>query len=886
MKPEGGYLPSPSRRLGPGIQLYFDFLWQLFFVFLFMAVLSVPQLVANSAGNMIEGSGVFGWEKTFLGNLGTRPLVLSEDRAQRMEELRARPVRLYCDSEDCNTGIRDWTTAFSVLDAIGVLIVHVPRVLKGEPTGIERFSVEVSRLPKKLNTTERGYEEALASHFGKLVAGKLRDRDSSVESSPGQPIEAEDLASADRVTAEKGVADVAVIYDLGQKMRLLQKTAATEKELALLGARKREGMKVSESREKKVHQKLKRDTQRLRESLPPPDERAPVVAMVTFTSTRIRELILIFHAQGAPLREGEDSPDRRPQSGGHTLRELGLSSKTTKAPHGGSLVAIFLLRRFAARETSGGMWQFTPAWQLSFSRPEGSQDSEATLTVCNVGLCTEKSCAGRLSPTVGTPLFNEASPMTFETSPPATLNCPPQEGARSATLLRGDGVALAWRFDGSVTAHAFQLSYAASALVVAQVSFCLPLTAAGSTAVCTLVASKQLQPGQNFVSLSIEQPIASPECGNCSIGNLNPKEFLDFVTQYSAQSQNSPHAGSIDPYLNCYCQARLTSLRTDKNLLHACSPVLYKHYLAYVLMIVSAMVVAATNIVLKFTLRMLVSWSRPTSVSSQLTATLIWIFVATAINTGLLNWLLQVRMWGRGAWMLGTLDVVGKFTDFSFDWYLDVGSALVINALVLCFSPFVIQDVLLAPLTCLKRWWLRKKRPVQLDLNTLYTNIEFGTETRYAHILTLTFVCLAYSSGLPVLLLVAALGTMVLYLCSRIALFRTVRRPLPFSSAMNDAVLALLPNACVLHALAGFFMLGQPLVSPGYILFDTQPSLWHKWVETMLLDPLEDEGMLNGNLTLPLRLRACSSTAILQLLILVGSGALLVLSFLRVIYRG
>lgn len=56
-----------------------------------------------------------------------------------------------------------------------------------------------------------------------------------------------------------------------------------------------------------------------------------------------------------------------------------------------------------------------------------------------------------------------------------------------------------------------------------------------------------------------------------------------------------------------------------------------------------------------------------------------------------------------------------------------------------------------------------------------------------------------------------------------------------------------------------------PQVSPGYILFDTEPSLWHKWVESMLSSARgEDAGMLKGNLTLPLRLRACSSTAILQ----------------------
>lgn len=137
-----------------------------------------------------------------------------------------------------------------------------------------------------------GYEQALASHFGELVARKSQGGVSSTDSLPAMAELAEDPRASDRVTAMKGVADVAVVYDLGQKMRLLQETAAGEQQAALLRARRREGMKVSESKEKKVAEKIKRDAERLRKSLPPPSERAPVVAMVTFTSIRIRDVVM------------------------------------------------------------------------------------------------------------------------------------------------------------------------------------------------------------------------------------------------------------------------------------------------------------------------------------------------------------------------------------------------------------------------------------------------------------------------------------------------------------------------------------------------------------------------------------------------------------------
>lgn len=83
---------------------------------------SACENVFTIVGNMIEGSSMFGWEKTFLGNLGHKPTVYSVDRAQKMEQVRTRPVRLFCATDDCDNGIRGWTTAFGVLDALGVLV--------------------------------------------------------------------------------------------------------------------------------------------------------------------------------------------------------------------------------------------------------------------------------------------------------------------------------------------------------------------------------------------------------------------------------------------------------------------------------------------------------------------------------------------------------------------------------------------------------------------------------------------------------------------------------------------------------------------------------------------------------------------------------------------
>ena len=83
---------------------------------------------------------------------------------------------------------------------------------------------------------------------------------------------------------------------------------------------------------------------------------------------------------------------------------------------------------------------------------------------------------------------------------------------------------------------------------------------------------------------------------------------------------------------------------------------------------------------------------------------------------------------------------------------------------------------------------------------------EFGLAERYGLLLTATFGCLAFASGMPILLLVAALVALLTYWADRYHLLRLARRPPPYSGRLGRTALNSLEFALLLHLLVGIWM--------------------------------------------------------------------------------
>lgn len=96
------------------------------------------------------------------------------------------------------------------------------------------------------------------------------------------------------------------------------------------------------------------------------------------------------------------------------------------------------------------------------------------------------------------------------------------------------------------------------------------------------------------------------------------------------------------------------------------------------------------------------------------------------------------------------------------------------------------------------------KAVVQSEYEALYTGPSFLLQMRYAQLLTIMFVTLTYSSGMPVLYLAAFITFVVAYMVDKYLLLRFYKLTPGYTKRLSQAVLSVLPLAVLLHVFFGF----------------------------------------------------------------------------------
>lgn len=112
----------------------------------------------------------------------------------------------------------------------------------------------------------------------------------------------------------------------------------------------------------------------------------------------------------------------------------------------------------------------------------------------------------------------------------------------------------------------------------------------------------------------------------------------------------------------------------------------------------------------------------------------------------------------------------GEFTDFTVEWYRIVGSTICLTMIINTISPhtssviscFVtgIKRCCDRGCTCNKR---RTKKMLQEDYDSVYIGPEFIMEIRYSQIISNIFICMLYSSGIPLLYPTLIITTILTY---------------------------------------------------------------------------------------------------------------------------
>ncbi len=148
----------------------------------------------------------------------------------------------------------------------------------------------------------------------------------------------------------------------------------------------------------------------------------------------------------------------------------------------------------------------------------------------------------------------------------------------------------------------------------------------------------------------------------------------------------------------------------------------------------------------------------------------------------------------------------GKYSEMNAEWFERVGVTISFTMMAQMFSiPFTIM---VASVVQKLRQWLDRgcrtskrhtRRSSQEAYNQLYTGAPFMIYIRYAQILTMMFVCLFYSSGMPILYLTTCIQLIFTYHIDKYMLLRICRLPPRIDGFVNQIFLNTLLFMVVTH---------------------------------------------------------------------------------------
>lgn len=143
------------------------------------------------------------------------------------------------------------------------------------------------------------------------------------------------------------------------------------------------------------------------------------------------------------------------------------------------------------------------------------------------------------------------------------------------------------------------------------------------------------------------------------------------------------------------------------------------------------------------------------------------LFIVSFINTGVIIFVVNVNL---GINIERFPLFAGDYEEFSVDWYRVIGATIAFTLLFNIVSPHLANGffVCLGAMkrccdrgcTCDRR---KTKQIIQADYEDVNTGAMFLIEYRYSQILTTLFIIMMYSSGIPLLYIIAMVSFFVQY---------------------------------------------------------------------------------------------------------------------------
>ena len=272
--------------------------------------------------------------------------------------------------------------------------------------------------------------------------------------------------------------------------------------------------------------------------------------------------------------------------------------------------------------------------------------------------------------------------------------------------------------------------------------------------------------------------------------------------------------------LLCLCDQVLLGLIIEEDILNdlvkpgaACSEFTGGISEPFLLQLGATAATLVVNTIIFFLLEATADFMKFTSILQREMTMMNRIFVLTLINTAFVVLLVNADF------QLVDIDLLlignGLYRDISTGWFETVGLTVVLVSALNVLAPHLYPLFISFYEKIINNDLVKRGRAFnQTQYNTLMLGPQFRLSIRYAQILTMMFLVLMYSSGMPILYPIMFLSLLVTYAVDKFMFLKICRTPPAYTTRFGDWSTYMLENAVLLHVVIAVWTYTSPRLFP------------------------------------------------------------------------
>lgn len=260
---------------------------------------------------------------------------------------------------------------------------------------------------------------------------------------------------------------------------------------------------------------------------------------------------------------------------------------------------------------------------------------------------------------------------------------------------------------------------------------------------------------------------------NQLICELPSNNNATIINQYFNQIKLNEDIDNIpEAYVDCYCHSLdyASVVNAISQVDNPCNSYYSDLAMLYGFSFIATFVISIINIILEFVIQKFAVFEKHHSIINMELSVAKRIFVALILNTAFILLLANASFLG------------GLYSDFTRDWYSNVGSQILLAMILNIFS-FHSYRLFQYLYYVIRRKYYKPNS--QREMNELYLGPRFQLSLRIAQTLATIFITLLYAPGMPILYLICCIFFFIYYWVDKFLLLKFYRTPPHYSNRLS-----------------------------------------------------------------------------------------------------